>query len=229
MAACVWAGRAGPRLTPGLRRASLVLKTLEQHRPSAGRFNLQERLLRGVRLAHLPTTPNKDLTGLLAVGTPLSDPALAAATSASAVLLGAMGGPERGTGPPRPEQGTPRLARRGRATYGNVRPCFSASEAPVAASPPRADVCRCTDLGSGAVRPGPRWSAWSRARGDARVWSLDRADALAASRLWRRVMTKTFEREFPDVRHEHQLTDSASTKETGEGVAAQLAAILQAS
>ena len=50
----------------------------------------------------------------------------------------------------------------------------------------------------------------ARGRGDKRVWSLDKANVLATSRLWRKVMTEVFEKEFPDLKVEHQLIDSAA-------------------
>ncbi|PNY23858.1 3-isopropylmalate dehydrogenase [Tolypocladium capitatum] len=50
----------------------------------------------------------------------------------------------------------------------------------------------------------------ARRRGDGKVWSLDKANVLATSRLWRKVMTETFERELPDLAVEHQLIDSAA-------------------
>ena len=43
-----------------------------------------------------------------------------------------------------------------------------------------------------------------------KVWSLDKANVLATSRLWRKVVTETMEREFPGVKFEHQLIDSAA-------------------
>lgn len=157
------------------------------------------------------------------------------------MLLGAIGGPQWGTGPVRPEQGLLRL-RKEMGTYGNLRPCFFASEALVDASPLKPDVCRGTDFVivrelTGGIYFGDRkedddgaGAAWdveaytraevervarlagflARGRGDSTVWSLDKANVLATSRLWRRVMTETFEREFPDLRVEHQLIDSAA-------------------
>ncbi|KAJ4229835.1 3-isopropylmalate dehydrogenase [Fusarium solani] len=50
----------------------------------------------------------------------------------------------------------------------------------------------------------------ARGRGDKKVWSLDKANVLATSRSWRKVMTETFEKEFPDLKVEHQLIDSAA-------------------
>jgi 3-isopropylmalate dehydrogenase len=43
-----------------------------------------------------------------------------------------------------------------------------------------------------------------------RVISCDKANVLASSRLWRRVVSEVFEKEFPDVKLEHQLADSAA-------------------
>ena len=43
-----------------------------------------------------------------------------------------------------------------------------------------------------------------------KVWSLDKANVLATSRLWRRVVKETMEKEFPNLELEHQLIDSAA-------------------
>ncbi|KAI9887081.1 MAG: 3-isopropylmalate dehydrogenase [Watsoniomyces obsoletus] len=42
------------------------------------------------------------------------------------------------------------------------------------------------------------------------LWSLDKANVLATSRLWRRVVSEVMAEEFPNVRVEHQLIDSAA-------------------
>ncbi|GAA6062999.1 hypothetical protein JCM10212_004981 [Sporobolomyces blumeae] len=42
------------------------------------------------------------------------------------------------------------------------------------------------------------------------VHSVDKANVLATSRLWRRVVGETMEKEFPDVKLDHQLVDSAA-------------------
>jgi len=44
----------------------------------------------------------------------------------------------------------------------------------------------------------------------ARVISCDKANVLASSRLWRRVVSEVFEREYPQIRLSHQLADSAA-------------------
>ncbi|KAG5955242.1 3-isopropylmalate dehydratase [Claviceps cyperi] len=203
-----------------------VLRAIEQHRPSVGKFNLVEKLLGGCSID--------------ATGSPLTDEALDAAKSADAVLLGAIGGPKWGTGAVRPEQGLLKL-RKEMGTYGNLRPCFFASDALVDSSPLKAEVCRGTDIVivrelTGGIYFGDRQeddgsgTAWdtepysrpeiervarlagflARGRGDKTVWSLDKANVLATSRLWRKVMTETFENEFPELKIEHQLIDSAA-------------------
>lgn len=43
-----------------------------------------------------------------------------------------------------------------------------------------------------------------------KVWSLDKANVLATSRLWRRVVTDVLTKEFPQLEFEHQLIDSAA-------------------
>ncbi|KAJ5226279.1 hypothetical protein N7468_007504 [Penicillium chermesinum] len=42
------------------------------------------------------------------------------------------------------------------------------------------------------------------------VWSLDKANVLATSRLWRKVVTEVMANEFPQVQINHQLIDSAA-------------------
>ncbi|RYP25038.1 hypothetical protein DL767_008507 [Monosporascus sp. MG133] len=157
-----------------------VLKAIGANSPSAGKFNLQEHLLGGCSIN--------------AHGTPLTEEALAAAKAADAGLL--------------------RL-RKEMGTYGNLRPCFFPSDALVDCSPLKADVCRGTDFTIDTEpysRPEiERVARLALARNPpAPVWSLDKANVLATSRLWRRVMSETFVREFPDLKLQHQLIDSAA-------------------
>ncbi|KUI64816.1 3-isopropylmalate dehydrogenase [Cytospora mali] len=44
----------------------------------------------------------------------------------------------------------------------------------------------------------------------AKVWSLDKANVMATSRLWRKTVTELFKNEFPQLQLEHQLIDSAA-------------------
>ncbi|KAF5007004.1 hypothetical protein FDECE_6652 [Fusarium decemcellulare] len=246
----VFAGdHCGPEV---IAEAIKVIKKVEELSPTAGKFNLQEHLLGGV--SRPPTTRRitraKDIHDLanLSVspqcsidktGNPLTDEALAAAKAAHAVLLGAIGGPEWGTGTVRPEQGLLKL-RSEMEAYGNLRPCFFASDALVESSPLKASVCRGTDmmlvreLTSGLyfgerkeydghkafdttvytkpeVERIARLGGYlARIRGDSRVISLDKANVLATSRLWRQVVNEVFKNEFPDLKVEHQLIDSAA-------------------
>ena len=43
-----------------------------------------------------------------------------------------------------------------------------------------------------------------------KVWSLDKANVLRTSRLWRHVISEVFAKEFPEVELGHQLIDSAA-------------------
>jgi 3-isopropylmalate dehydrogenase len=43
-----------------------------------------------------------------------------------------------------------------------------------------------------------------------KVWSLDKANVLATSRLWRRVVSETMAREYPQLEVGHHLIDSAA-------------------
>lgn len=203
-----------------------VLKAIEAHSASKPKFNLQDQLLGGASID--------------ATGSPLTDEALDAAKSASAILLGAIGGPKWGTGAVRPEQGLLKL-RKELGAYGNLRPCSFASPSLVDFSPLKADVCRGTDFVvvrelTGGIYFGDRTEddgsgfaldtePYSRAeveriarlagflalaRGDKTVWSLDKANVLATSRLWRKVTTEVFAAEFPTLKLEHQLIDSAA-------------------
>lgn len=127
-------------------------------------------------------------------------------------------------------------------TYGNLRPCFFASESLVDASPLKAEVCRGTNFNivrelTGGIYFGERkeddgsghaydTEPYSRAEIErvtrlaahlalaenppAPVWSLDKANVMATSRLWRKVVTEVMEKEFPQLKLGHHLIDSAA-------------------
>lgn len=169
--------------------------------------------------------------------------ALSRAQAADAILLGAVGGPEWGTGPVRPEQGL-LLLRKTLSTFGNLRPCNFAAESLVQFSPLKESVCRGVDFCivrelTGGIYFGDRKEATEDSPDDAwdmepysraeieritrlagtlamqtnpphPVWSLDKANVLATSRLWRKTVTETMTREFPTVKFHHQLIDSAA-------------------
>ncbi|KAK7188283.1 hypothetical protein DPSP01_009080 [Paraphaeosphaeria sporulosa] len=172
---------------------------------------------------------------------PLTDEALAACKSADAILLGAVGGPKWGTGKVRPEQGILRL-RKELGTFGNLRPCFFASDSLVDASPLKADIARGTnfniireltggiyfgerkeDDGDGKAMDTEPYSVEEiervvRLAGNLAsvedppvpVWSLDKANVLATSRLWRKTFERIMKDEYPNLKSGTHLIDSAA-------------------
>ena len=169
-------------------------------------------------------------------GTALTDETLAACAAADAVLLGAVGGPRWDTTDPhapRPEQGLLGL-RKGLGLFANLRP-VRPLPALYDASPLRREVIEGTDLLvvrelTGGIYFGEKTRtadtasdlcAYSReevvriarvAFGAARgkVTSVDKANVLETSRLWREVITELHAAEFPDIALEHVLVDNAA-------------------
>jgi 3-isopropylmalate dehydrogenase len=196
------------------------------------------------RFGHTFTTRTELIGGAaLRAGLPaLPDAALAAATSADAVLLGAVGDPAFDDRPPgeRPESALLALRRELRVCA-NVRPArvWPSLEA---ASPLKADRCRGVDLvivreltgglyygaprgvdpsGDAAVNT-MRYTreeidrvarvAFSLARSRRKsVLSVDKANVLEVSRLWRAVVTDVA-RDFPDVALAHEYVDAAAMR-----------------
>ncbi|MEA2395543.1 MAG: 3-isopropylmalate dehydrogenase [Solirubrobacteraceae bacterium] len=171
-------------------------------------------------------------------GTPLTDETLAACRAADAVLLAAVGGPRWDTtdpSAPRPEQGLLGL-RKELGLYANLRP-VRAVEALLDASPLRREVVEGTDLLvvrelTGGIYFGEKTRtadaasdlcsytaaeveriariAFRAAR--SRVTSVDKANVLETSRLWREVVRRVHADEFPNVELEHALVDSTAMK-----------------
>jgi 3-isopropylmalate dehydrogenase len=169
-------------------------------------------------------------------GTPLPDETLAACRSADAVFLGAVGGPKWDTtdpAAPRPEQGLLGL-RSGLGLFANLRP-VRPTPALYDASPLRRDRIEGTDLLvvrelTGGIYFGDRGRTGDTAHdtcaytvgeieriarvafGAARrgVTSVDKANVLETSRLWREVVVRVHAEEFADVPLEHMLVDNAA-------------------
>ncbi len=169
-------------------------------------------------------------------GTALTDEVLAACRGADAVLLAAVGGPKWDTtdpAKPRPEQGLLGL-RKGLGLYANLRP-VKPLPALYDASPLRHERIEGTDLLvvrelTGGIYFGEKTRtadsasdlcAYTReeieriaraAFGAAhrRVTSVDKANVLETSRLWREVVTELHAREFPELELEHVLVDNAA-------------------
>ncbi|MGT9867318.1 3-isopropylmalate dehydrogenase [Stenotrophomonas maltophilia group sp. P373] len=192
----------------------------------AGRFN------------HTFTFSEHDIGGIAIDrhGEPLPASTLAACQTANAVLLGAVGGPKWSdpNAKVRPEQGLLAI-RKALGLYANLRPVRT-HEAALHASPIKAellqgvdfvvvreltggiyfghktrdadsasDLCRYTVAEIERVLRSAFRLAQQR-RG--KVTSVDKANVLETSRLWRDVAARIGREEFPDVALEHQLVDS---------------------
>jgi 3-isopropylmalate dehydrogenase len=169
-------------------------------------------------------------------GTALTDEVLAACKGADAVLLAAVGGPKWDTtdpDKPRPEQGLLGL-RKGLGLYANLRP-VKPLPALYDSSPLRRERIEGTDLLvvrelTGGIYFGEKTrtenfasdvcaysteeieriarTAFGAAR--SRVSSVDKANVLETSRLWRQVVSDLHAREFPHIELEHVLVDNAA-------------------
>ena len=169
-------------------------------------------------------------------GTALTDETLRACRDADAVLLAAVGGPKWDTtdpARPRPEQGLLGL-RQGLGLFANLRP-VRPLPALYDASPLRRERIEGTDLLivrelTGGIYFGAKERTADRASdvceytvaevqriarvafGAARrkVTSVDKANVLETSRLWRATVTRLHEAEYPHTPLEHVLVDNAA-------------------
>ena len=172
-------------------------------------------------------------------GSPLPTNTLDACLASDAVLLGAVGAPEYDRTPPnqRPEAGL-LLLRRALGGYANLRPaiCYPAI---VGCSPLREDVCAGADIlivrellgglyfgeprgftGSTVASNTMTYSideiervarvAFAAARGRrGKVTSVDKANVLETSQLWRQTVTRV-SRDYPDVTLDHLYVDACA-------------------
>jgi 3-isopropylmalate dehydrogenase len=158
---------------------------------------------------------------ILELGTPLPDETLAACKKADAVLLGAVGLPQLDAADVRPEQGLIGL-RRALDVYANLRPARSGNVDLLVvrelvgglyygARGTREDGTvfdTCEYHPSQVERVARRAFELARTR-RRRVASVDKANVLETSRMWRRVLTQTA-KDYPDVELEHVLVDTAA-------------------
>lgn len=171
-------------------------------------------------------------------GVPLPEETLSACLASGAVLLGAVGAPAYDSAPPalKPETGLLAL-RKGLGVFANLRP-VSLHPALIDSSPLRPEIVRGTDLvivrelAGGLYFGEPRGHFGSRAvntlacseaevervarvafplaasrRG--RLTSVDKANVLETSQLWRRVVSAVA-LDFPSVVLDHLYVDSAA-------------------
>ncbi|PVV00542.1 hypothetical protein BB560_005075 [Smittium megazygosporum] len=184
-------------------------------------------------------------------GVPLPESTLSACKSATAVVLGAIGGPQwprpidkadpsKGLGP-RPEQGLLDL-RKALELYANLRPMGFASDSLLDSSPLKYDVAKNAEFMMireliGGVYFGKRHEqdiegyafdtteyTVDQIQRVARlagvlatsstpfktIHSIDKANVMATSRMWRKVVSETIANEFPGVQVEHHLVDAAA-------------------
>jgi 3-isopropylmalate dehydrogenase len=170
-------------------------------------------------------------------GTPLPDETLALCREADAVLLGAVGGPKWDPASrPRPEEGLLGL-RQTLGLYANLRPVIAWPQL-AHASTLKPEILHGVDLLvvrelTGGIYFGKRHRE-PRAAADTcaysadeiervvrvactlcrgrkrRLTSVDKANVLETSRLWREVATRVVRDEFPDVELSHMLVDSCA-------------------
>jgi 3-isopropylmalate dehydrogenase len=171
-----------------------------------------------------------------ATGTALPDETLDAARAADGVLLAAVGGPKWDTtdpDKPRPEQGLLGL-RQGLGLFANLRP-VRPLPALYDESPLKREIIDRTDLLvvrelTGGIYFGEKTrtettatdlctystaeieritrTAFEAAR--SRVTSVDKANVLETSRLWRETVKRVHSQEFPNIELQHVLVDNAA-------------------
>jgi len=200
----------------------ITAPTLEVLSAVGTAFDYEERLFGGASI---------DANGIA-----LTDDTLAACRAADAVLLAAVGGPKWDTtdpSKPRPEQGLLGL-RKGLGLYANLRP-VRPLPALYDASPLKREIIEGTDLLvvrelTGGIYFGEKTRttdfasdvcAYTRAEVERiarvafraarrKVSSVDKANVIETSRLWREVVKDIHATEFPDVVLEHILVDNAA-------------------
>ena len=173
-----------------------------------------------------------------ATGSPLPDATEQVCAGADAVLLGAVGGPQWSNpdAPVRPEQGLLAL-RKTLGVFANLRP-VRPLEALRDASPLRPERLVDTDLivvreltggiyfgakertattasdlctySVGEIERIVRVAARLAEQRRGELVSVDKANVLETSRLWRETVTRIMAAEFPAVRVEHMLVDAAA-------------------
>ncbi|EMI54995.1 3-isopropylmalate dehydrogenase [Rhodopirellula sallentina] len=194
------------------------------------------------RFGHEFTFSSQQIGGIAIdeTGDPLPQATVDACRSASAILLGAVGGPkwDDPSAKTRPEAGLLRI-RKELGLFANLRP-IKLFDQLADASPLRADIVKGTDIlffreltggiyfgesgssGEGEDETAFQSMTYSRsevkrivrmaaqaARGRSnRLTSVDKANVLEPSRLWRRVAAEVMAEEFPDVNYDVVLVDA---------------------
>jgi 3-isopropylmalate dehydrogenase len=171
-------------------------------------------------------------------GIAVTDDTMAAVQASDAVLLGAVGGPQWDSNDPaavRPEQGLFRL-RADLGLFANIRP-IRPLRALYDASPLKRERIEDVDMVivrelTGGLYYGDRGRNHDGAydtcvysvaeieritrvafrTANSRVTSVDKANVLETSRLWREVVTRVHAEEYPNIELEHQLVDATAMR-----------------
>jgi 3-isopropylmalate dehydrogenase len=171
-----------------------------------------------------------------AVGAPLPEETIEACRTADAVFLGAVGGPKWDRGSVRPEQGLLGL-RKALGVFANIRP-LRIYESLIEQSPLKSAIIENVDfvmfreLTGGSYFGEKRRTdaeasdscvytaaeveriahmAFAAARGRrGRVTSVDKANVMETSKLWRDVVTRVHVAHYSDVKLDHALVDSTA-------------------
>ncbi len=171
-----------------------------------------------------------------ACGEPLPPETLEACRRADAIFLGAVGGPQWERGPKRPEDGLLAL-RKALGLFTNLRP-VTVSPATAAHSPLRPEIVKGVDMlivreltggiyfgehkregdqasdlcvySVGEIERVARVAFKAAADRHNHVTSIDKANVLETSRLWRETVSRVHKEEFPSVRLDHMLVDAAA-------------------
>ena len=205
----------GPEVTDAAQAVLTVIGDFFEHK-----FRFHEHLIGGAAID--------------ATGDPLPAETVGACLAADAVLLGAVGGPKWDGGKRRPEEGLLGL-RKVMGLFANLRPL---QVSPVLAhrSPLKREIVEGVDLIvfrelTGGIYFGEKTRTSDRAtdlcvytvpeieriaraafrtaqqrRG--KVTSVDKANVMETSRLWREVVSRIHAEEFPRIELEHALVDS---------------------
>jgi len=213
----------GPEVT---NEATAILDMLSAREDGRATFKLLPRLFGGCSIdAH---------------GVSVTEEVLEEGRKCDAILMGAVGGPKwdgMRRGFEGPEGATLRL-RDATQVYANMRPCeyFPAGRSPIRDELVKGSKFIVLRENCGGAFYGPKveepdyasdlWSysrkeieriarmaahlAMSPASPVKKVISCDKANVLASSRIWRRIVEETIKREFPEVEIVHQLADSAT-------------------
>ena len=206
----------GPEVTAAAKAVLQCIGDFYGHR-----FDFSEHLIGGA--------------GIDATGDPLPSETTQACLAADAVLLGAVGGPKWDGGPRRPEEGLLSI-RKAMGLFANLRP-LQVSPVLAHRSPLKKEIVEGVDLivfreltggvyfgdkgrredGSAydvcaysveeierIARAGFRTALQRRGK----VTSVDKANVMETSRLWREVVSRIHAEEFPQVELKHALVDS---------------------